>query len=152
MKSKLRSRWYRSNEKPLESNKNSQKVNEPFGEISNTDTNLKDDLSKFSGSTSNISKGINNNESKRKDKSFKKNSRPRRKKTFGDSQKPNPQADKNKPDSGKIEKSSHKDYKPKRKRRHKKPESKVRKNIPNASSKVTKKTGLSGILSKIFGK
>ena len=79
MKSKLRSRWYRSNEKPLESNKNSQKVNEPFGEISNTDTNLKDDLSKFSGSTSNTSKGTNNNESKRKDKSFKKNSRPRRK-------------------------------------------------------------------------
>ena len=127
MKSKLRSRWYRSNEKPLESNKNSQKVNEPFGEISNTDINLKDDLSKFSGSTSNTSKGINNNESKRKDKSFKK--------TQDLEEKRHSEIHKNlilnlikiNLIREKIEKSSHKDYKPKRKRRHKKPESKVRK-------------------------
>ena len=45
MKSKLRSRWYRPNEKPLESHSKSTKNTEPFGEIQTTTNKLVDDLS-----------------------------------------------------------------------------------------------------------
>ncbi len=48
MKSKIRSRWYRSNEKPLESNASSSSAGTqtPFGEIDLSDANsLTDDLS-----------------------------------------------------------------------------------------------------------
>ncbi len=48
MKSKIRSRWYRSSEKPLESNTSSGSAGTqaPFGEIDLSDANnLTDDLS-----------------------------------------------------------------------------------------------------------
>ena len=45
MKSRLRSRWYRPNEKPLETASKSQKNKEPFGEISSINEKLVDDLS-----------------------------------------------------------------------------------------------------------
>jgi hypothetical protein len=48
MKSKLRSRWYRPNEKPLESSSGNQKNNEPFGEIDTSGLKIEDDLSKIS--------------------------------------------------------------------------------------------------------
>ena len=45
-KSNIRSRWYRSNEKPLESGSNSQKNADPIGEISSTkNSEFIDDLS-----------------------------------------------------------------------------------------------------------
>jgi len=45
MKSRLRSRWYRSSEKPLETSSQSQKSKEPFGEITASSKKLQDDLS-----------------------------------------------------------------------------------------------------------
>ena len=36
MKSKIRSRWYRANEKPLESNSSGASAEAPFGEINPT--------------------------------------------------------------------------------------------------------------------
>ena len=47
MKSRLRSRWYRPNEKPLESPSENQKSTEPFGELQSSDSKLVDDLSKI---------------------------------------------------------------------------------------------------------
>ena len=47
MKSKIRSRWYRANEKPLESNSSGASAEAPFGEIDPTKGKaLEDDLSK----------------------------------------------------------------------------------------------------------
>ena len=49
MKSKIRSRWYRSNEKPLESNSSTPSTQAPFGEINlSEDQILSDDLSNAS--------------------------------------------------------------------------------------------------------
>ena len=45
MKSRLRSRWYRANEKPLEKSSTKSQNQEPFGEIISTDEKLVDDLS-----------------------------------------------------------------------------------------------------------
>src|SRR6056300_895611 len=53
MKSKLRSRWYRPNEKPLETSTEDKKNTEPFGEIQNTGEKLVDDLSKAKPSPQN---------------------------------------------------------------------------------------------------
>ena len=53
-KSNIRSRWYRPNEKPLESNTTSKVDAEPFGEISHSQgTILTDDLSSAKPPTSN---------------------------------------------------------------------------------------------------
>jgi len=43
MKSRLRSRWYRANEKPLEKSSTNSQNQEPFGEIISTDEKLVDE-------------------------------------------------------------------------------------------------------------
>ncbi|MAL85776.1 MAG: hypothetical protein CMI23_05415 [Opitutae bacterium] len=45
MKSRLRSRWHRPNEKPLESSTTIKKDSAPIGEVQNTGQGFKDDLS-----------------------------------------------------------------------------------------------------------
>ena len=45
MKSRLRSRWHRPNEKPLESSTTNKKDSAPMGEVENTGQGFEDDLS-----------------------------------------------------------------------------------------------------------
>ena len=69
MKSKLRSRWYRPNEKPLETTSEIKKSTEPFGEIETTGEKLVDDLSKAKPSPQNRNENQGNRRGKNNFKS-----------------------------------------------------------------------------------
>ncbi len=169
MKSNIRSRWYRSNEKPLESSQGSVAQQAPFGEINPAqEDSLKDDLS--NATPSSISEG------KRSRNSFKKEhdrtSKPRRenrKKQHGSDKNHRSKEQENKGER-KQDKSRRK-HRPKPKKDHRTEEGKNQsgrsKHRPNSkkdqnrSSKkkifnekpmqAEPKSGLGKFISKIFG-
>jgi hypothetical protein len=160
MKSRLRSRWYRPNEKPLESPSENKKSTEPFGEIQSTDSKLVDDLSKVQAppkrETRNYSNN-NDNSNNRGNKSrpkHRKKPRERNDKISNDSENRNNGKKEN--SSGQRPKSDDQNYKPRRRRKKSYPDDRKKSKSPdNRNTQVEKnspkKSGISGFLSKIFG-
>ncbi|MFL2735837.1 MAG: hypothetical protein ACJ0E8_02550 [Gammaproteobacteria bacterium] len=160
MKSKLRSRWYRPNEKPLESNSGNQKNTEPFGEIDTSGLKIEDDLSKISiqvrQNSQNDSKRNNSQSENTKRTSPKNRSRRKSEHSKGPSHASSKNDDKSEFSTETKDNSKNKDYKPRKKRRRKSydPNKKNHSNKngrKELSKKPEKKSGISGFLSKIFG-
>ncbi len=161
MKSKLRSRWYRANEKPLESSSDQKKESSPFGELQNPKDGLVDDLSKVCHQ-----KGSQKSEKSALHSGKGKSSHGKRKRQISKSNpKQNPNrhkanrnnsTKKNKGKDGKTQ-SNHPDNisskSPKGKNRNNK-KSKNSKDNKDSSKKdpTSKKSGLGGFISKIFGR
>ncbi|MEJ6523454.1 MAG: hypothetical protein QNL65_04695 [Opitutales bacterium] len=173
MKSRLRSRWYRASEKPLESSTQSQKSKEPFGEISSASEKLVDDLSnakpptrREGGNQENRRgrteyKGSSENRNDRS-RSHKPRNPNRDSKRYGDNRenkdsgKPNSENSPKK-DTPKKSESNSVNKKPKRRRSNQNRSDNEYTGRGNgaeqkkAENKSPKKTGLSGFISKLFG-
>ena len=172
MKSKLRSRWYRQNEKPLETSSQVPKNLGPFGEIEATGEQLVDDLSDAKPKT----QKKKNNQIKKKDKNDfklerqgvkrvnqnrpgKTKSRSRSANSFeGESNTlENKYSRNNPPRIDKIKDNSHSsNQRPKRKKnKHRSEFRKHQKSIVSQSKNdqkdIKKKNGLSAFISKLFG-
>jgi hypothetical protein len=171
MKSKLRSRWYRPNEKPLETSTEDKKNTEPFGEIQNTGEKLVDDLSKAKPSPHNRSENrpsrkgqnhfkSNNPTEKRNDRNRPGRSKKTDRKSHkaeGQSRNQNSKSPQTDRDKDKRENHNSSKQKPKRKRQNKTrseheplnktDSSKSKKN----NNEIKKKTGFGGFISKLFG-
>ena len=171
MKSKLRSRWYRPNEKPLETTSEDKKNTEPFGEIENTGEKLVDDLSKAKPNPQNRNENQGN---RRGQKNFKsnnpnekrsgrnrtgkpKNSSREPHRSEGQSRNQESKNSQNDRDKDKRKNSNSSNPKPRRKRKNK-PHSEYKPHQTKDSTKskknndeIKKKTGLGGFISKLFG-
>jgi len=172
MKSRLRSRWYRSSEKPLETSSESQKSKEPFGEITPSSKKLQDDLSNAKpppnrerGSQGHR-KGRSDHQSSNENRDGRNRSqRPRNpnrdsRRHEGDSQnkekrRPNHE---DRPKRGNQERdpSAPQNRKPRRRKNKNHSDSKRNdtRNEPKLikkEEKVPKKSGLGGFISKLFG-
>lgn len=157
MKSRIRSRWYRANEKPLESqNSSSMASQSPIGEVSlSSDELLKDDLN------DEVAKKASQNRLPRQQKSNRErrpNRRPsdRDEKKFQKGGKSNDRRRQNDKDSPNRERKSKdgtrsqspKDSKPKSFASHPGPQ---KKSPTNKKGKQVEKSGVSKFLSKLFG-
>jgi hypothetical protein len=172
MKSKLRSRWYRPNEKPLETNSKSTKNTEPFGEIQTTTEKLVDDLSNAKPITQSRNENQVHRRSKnefkpqhRKEKRTGKNRQGGSKKPSGDSRKNETQDRNSESKDSQSDRSNNRGGKPstnqqnqKSRRRKNKPRSEHRDHQKKGGGKsnendrgIKKKTGLGGFISKLFG-
>lgn len=172
MKSRLRSRWYRSTEKPLETSSQNQKSKEPFGEITSSSIKLQDDLSNAKPPP-NRERGNQGNKKGRSDYQGSNENREGRNRTHkprnpnrdsrrheGDSEnkekrRPNNQ---DRPKRGNQERNSSdpQNRKPRRRNNDNHSDSKRNdnRNDPNLNKKeekVPKKSGLGGFISKLFG-
>ena len=159
MKSRIRSRWHRPNEKTLGEN-GSPKTSESIGEIDVSSTPLlTDDLSNFKPTEkSNYRQGGNDKkEHSQKESSEARNRRPRRRKKSNERLHRSDSSDEN----NHVENSSN--QKNKRPRRRKKNRKNTNSNNPNYSKadgeathqssdrKASKASGLKGFLGKLFG-
>ena len=148
MKSRLRSRWHRPNEKPLESSTTSKKDSAPLGEVENTGQGFEDDLSSkkppqkkdFPGKTKSPQKRDNstrnrkNHSNKARDrKNYSKNKE--QKKRFNENS------------AEQVKKTG-----PKENRKTKKAYSKKNSQKHEDNEINEKKSGLGNFLSRIFGK
>jgi hypothetical protein len=159
MKSRLRSRWYRPNEKPLESPSGNNQNAEPFGEIQCTDSKLVDDLSKVKVPQTKETRNYSKKTDDSKDRTYK--SRPKHQKKTrdrNDAHSNNSETrHKSKKDfSKKNHRSDDPNYKPRRRRKNTYSEDGPKDRSPkNKSSQIekksSKKSGISSFLSKIFG-
>lgn len=164
MKSRLRSRWYRPNEKPLETSSGGSKNQEPFGEISATDEKLVDDLTNAKPPQQSVrGKGPrrrdktsheNNNERQRSRKPRNHN-RDSREKDQRDSTKQKDGSFSER-ESNERNNSNPKNRKPRRRKNKKRNEQQgnEKKSAPNLredKTKEAKKSGISGFISKLFG-
>ena len=157
MKSRIRSRWYRANEKPLVSQNSSSIVFQaPFGEVSlSSDELLKDDLNdevakKASKNRlprqqeSNRDRRPNRRPSDRDEKKFQK--RGKSKDRRGQNDKDFPNRERKRKDGTRSQ--SPKNSKPKSFASHPGPQ---KKSPTNKKDKQVEKSGVSKILSKLFG-
>ena len=171
MKSKLRSRWYRPNEKPLETSTVDKKNTEPFGEIQNTGEKLVDDLSKAKPSPHNRSenrprrKGQNHFKSNNPTEKRSDRNRPRRSKNSdrkshkseGQSRNHHGKSPHMERDKDKRENPNSSKQKPKRKRKNntRSEHEHLNKNDSsksnNNNNEMKKKSGFGGFISKLFG-
>lgn len=160
MKSRLRSRWYRSNEKPLESPSENKKSTEPFGEIQISDSKLVDDLSKVKAPPKRETRNHsinNNNSSNRGNKSRPKHQKkPRERNDTNSNDSENKNKSKKEYSSNKRSKSDDQSHKPRRRRKKSYPDDRKKSKSPNnrntqVEKNSPKKSGISGFLSKIFG-
>lgn len=168
MKSRLRSRWYRPNEKPLETSSVGSKNQEPFGEISATDEKLVDDLTHAKPpQQSERGKGPrrknktshdNNNERQRSRKPRNHNRDSRKKDGQKDQRDNTKQKDGSfsERESNERKNSNTKNRKPRRGRNKKRNEHQgnEKRSVPilkEDKTKKTKKSGISGFISKLFG-
>jgi len=159
MKSRLRSRWYRPNEKPLESPGGNNKNAEPFGEIQSKDSKLVDDLSKVKVPQSRETRNYSKNSDDTRGSSHK--SRPKHQKKTRDRNDKHSNNSENRNNSkkdfsNKSHRSDDPNYKPRRRRKKSYSEDSKRDRSPKnknsqAEKKSPKKSGISGFLSKIFG-
>ena len=157
MKSRIRSRWYRANEKPLESQNSSSMASQtPIGEVSlSSDELLKDDLN------DEVAKKASQNRLPRQQESNR-DRRPNRRPSDGDEKKfqkrgkskdRRGQNDKDFPNRERKRKDgtrsqSPKNSKPKSFASHPGPQ---KKSPTNKKDKQVEKSGVSKILSKLFG-
>jgi len=157
MKSRIRSRWYRANEKPLESQNSSSMASQtPIGEVSlSSDELLKDDLN------DEVAKKASKNRLPRQQESNR-DRRPNRRPSDGDEKKfqkrgkskdRRGQNDKDFPNRERKRKDgtrsqSPKNSKPKSFASHPGPQ---KKSPTNKKDKQVEKSGVSKILSKLFG-
>ena len=168
MKSRLRSRWYRPNEKPLETSSGGSKNQEPFGEISATDEKLVDDLTNAKPpQQSERGKGPrrrdktsheNQNERQRSRKPRNHNRDSRKKDGEKDQRDSTKQKDGSfsERESNERNNSNPKNRKPRRRKNKKRNEQQgnEKRSAPNLredKTKETKKSGISSFISKLFG-
>ena len=173
MKSRLRSRWYRSSEKPLETSNKSQKSKEPFGEITISSKKLQDDLTNAKPPPSRE----RGNQGHRKGRSDYQGSNENREGRNNRSQRPrNPNRDSRRHEGdseNKDKRRPNNEDRPKRGNqernpsdpKNKKPRRRKNKNLSDSKrndtrnepklnkkeEKVPKKSGLGGFISKLFG-
>lgn len=171
MKSRIRSRWHRPNENPLE-NKGSPTATAPVGEIDSVDpTSLTDDLSNYKPSENSRNNHSRNDNCGDRRQGQRGGRRPRE-----DNRRPRPNRDKSEGRTHRDEKPSEKgesskpqnrkNYKPRRKQgasrkndhssKQRSDNSRHSKNKPgeqrkSSAKQPTKATGLKGFLGKIFG-
>lgn len=168
MKSRLRSRWYRPNEKPLETSSGSSKNQEPFGEISATDEKRVDDLT-HAKPPQQSERGKdprrrdktsheNHNERQRSRKPRNHNRDSRKKDGEKDHRESTKQKDGSfaERESNERSNSNPKNRKPRRRKNKKRNEQQgnEKRNVPNLKkdkAKEAKKSGISGFISKLFG-
>ena len=160
MKSRLRSRWYRSNEKPLESPSENKKSTEPFGEIQSTESKLVDDLSKIKAppkrETRNYSNNNDNSNNRGKQSRPNHHKKPRERNDTNSNDSENRSNSRKDFSSNKGPRSDDQNYKPRRRRKKSYPDDRKKSKSPkNRNTQVEKnspkKSGISGFLSKIFG-
>ena len=157
MKSRIRSRWYRANEKPLESQNSSSMASQtPIGEVSlSSDELLKDDLNdevakKASQNRpprqqeSHRDRRPNRGSSDRDEKKFQKGAKSNNRR--GQKDKDSPNRERKRKDGTRSE--SRKNSKPKSFASHPGP---PKKSPTNKKGKQVEKSGVSKFLSKLFG-
>lgn len=148
MKSRLRSRWHRPNEKPLESSTTSKKDSAPMGEVENTRQGFEDDLSSkkppqkkdFLGKTNSPQKRDNSTRNRKKH-----SNKARDRKNYS----------KNKEQKKRFNENSAEQVKktgPNKNRKTKKAYSKKNSQKHEDNEIKEKKSGLGNFLSRIFGK
>jgi hypothetical protein len=168
MKSRLRSRWYRPNEKPLETSSGDSKNQEPFGEISATNEKLVDDLTnakppqqseRGKGSQRKDKTSHENHNQRQNSRKPRNHNRDSRKK---DGEKDHRDSTKQKDGSFSEKKSNErsnsnpKNRKPRRRKNKKRNEHQAneKRNVRSLEAdktKENKKSGISGFISKLFG-
>ena len=163
MKSRIRSRWHRPNEKPLENNGSASPASAPIGEIDAQNlTSLTDDLSGYKPSphTKEHSRSRDENDSsgRRNERSRSRNPRSRGR---NDRNKPRQNRENTSERGGESkEATNHPNRKPRRRKsngdkhnsdRSRKPHNKNSSSRPKQESKPKKEGGLKGFLGKLFG-
>ena len=169
MKSNIRSRWYRSNEKPLESSQGSVAQQAPFGEINpSQEDSLKDDLSNATPSSISEGKQGRNSFKKEHDRTSKPR-RENRKKQNGSNRNHRSKEQENKGERQQDQ--SRRKHRPKPKKDHRTEEGKnqtsrskhrpnskkdqnrssKKKNLNEKPTQAEPKSGLGKFISKIFG-
>jgi len=163
MKSRIRSRWHRPNEKPLENHGSASPVTAPMGEIDSQNlTSLTDDLSDYkpSSNTKEHSRSRDDNDSSGR-RSERSRSRPPRSRGRNDRNKPRQNRENSSDKGGESkEASKHPNRKSRRRKpngdkqdsdRSRKPHNKNSSSRPKQESKPKKEGGLKGFLGKLFG-
>ena len=163
MKSRIRSRWHRPNEKPLENNGSASPTTAPIGEIdAQTLTSLTDDLSDYKPSAHtrehSHSRGENDSSGRISERQKSRNHRSRER---NDRNNPRQNRENSSDKDGERKGSSnHPSKKPRRRRPNgdkpatansRKPHNKNSSSRPKQESKPKKEGGLKGFLGKLFG-
>jgi len=157
MKSRIRSRWYRANEKPLESQNSSSMVSQtPIGEVSlSSDEFLKDDLNDEAAKKTSQNRPTRQQESNRErrpsrgpsdrdEKKFQKGGKSNNRR--GENDKDSPNRERKRKDGTRSR--SPQNSKPKSFASHPGP---PKKSPTNKKGKQVEKSGVSKFLSKLFG-
>ena len=157
MKSRIRSRWYRANEKPLESQNSSSVVSQrPFGEVSlSSDELLKDDLNDEVAKNASQNRALRQPESNRKrrpsrgpsdrdERKFQKGGKSYNRR--GQNDKDSPNIERKRKDRARSQ--SPQNSKPKSFASHPGP---PKKSSTHKKGKQVEKSGVSKFLSKLFG-